>query len=108
MKITIEISKRVAKHIASPHTFYDSCSEVEEVMKKVQEKVDKALAQQKSKHTKKCEICRERKAKIIFIHTKSPNIRTLYVCEECDINLLTQYYNMKNEEVEKYLREVRE
>ena len=41
MKITIDIGKRTADHIKSPHTFYDSCGEVEIVMKKVQREVDK-------------------------------------------------------------------
>lgn len=43
MEITIKISKKVAKHIQSPHTFYDGCLEEQTVMLKVQKQVDKVL-----------------------------------------------------------------
>ncbi len=41
MRIAINLSKDEANHIKSPHTFYDSCSEVESIMRKVQGEVDK-------------------------------------------------------------------
>ena len=41
MRITIDISKRDAAHITSPHTFFDCCSEVERIMNKVQKEADK-------------------------------------------------------------------
>jgi len=41
MKITINIGKRTAEHISSPHTFYNCCRETEIVMKKIQKEVDK-------------------------------------------------------------------
>lgn len=43
MKIEIEINKKVAKHLASPHTFYDGCEEENTVMRKVQKEIDKKL-----------------------------------------------------------------
>ena len=43
MKIEINISKKIANHIRSPHTFYDCCSEAEEVLKKVQKQIDKVF-----------------------------------------------------------------
>ena len=52
----------------------------------------------------KCEICKEREGKITFIHTLS-NLQTFLVCEECDINLLTQFYGLENNEVEKFLED---
>jgi len=53
---------------------------------------------------KKCEICKEREAKILFIHTNAPKTQTFNLCEECKINFLTQLYDLENKEVEKYLR----
>lgn len=49
MKITINIGKRTAKHIAFPHTFYDGCGETEIVMKKVQKEIDKVLSKTRPK-----------------------------------------------------------
>jgi hypothetical protein len=43
MKITININQKTAKHISSPHTFYDCCFEIEQVMLKIQHKVDSIL-----------------------------------------------------------------
>ena len=43
MKIEINISKKTANHIKSPHTFYDCCSEAEEILKKVQKQIDKKI-----------------------------------------------------------------
>ena len=43
MKIEINISKKIANHIRSPHTFYDCCSEAEEVLKKVQKQIDRKI-----------------------------------------------------------------
>ena len=52
-----------------------------------------------------CEICKEREGKITFIHILSNPIQTFLVCEECDINLLTQFYGLENNEAEKFLKE---
>ena len=41
MKITIKISKKTAEHFLPYHTFIDSCSQTEEVMKKVQKEIKK-------------------------------------------------------------------
>ena len=41
MKITINLSKKEIKHIKGTHTFYDCCSRVEDIMKKVQKEVNK-------------------------------------------------------------------
>jgi len=43
MEIKINISKKTAKHFIPYHTFYDSCGQVEEVMKKVQKEIKKQL-----------------------------------------------------------------
>jgi len=64
----------------------------------------------------KCEICKEREGKTIFIHTltnpSKPHFlwkpQSIFVCYECEINLLTQFYGLKNYEVEdaiKFLKE---
>lgn len=45
MEIKIKISKRLAEHPSYPHTFYDCCSEAEEVLIKVQ----KAIEEENSK-----------------------------------------------------------
>ncbi len=50
MKITINISKKTAKHIRSPHSFMNECSEACDVLYEVQRKVNLILA--KRKHTK--------------------------------------------------------
>jgi hypothetical protein len=41
MKIRIDITKEEAEHLQSPHTFYDECVPVGNVMKKVQKEIDK-------------------------------------------------------------------
>ena len=38
VKVTIEISKQEAEHLKD-HTFYDSCDEVDEIMRRIQKKV---------------------------------------------------------------------
>lgn len=43
MKITITLNKYESQHLRSPHTFYDSCYEGEEVLKKVQRAIDKCF-----------------------------------------------------------------
>lgn len=50
MKITIEITNKMAKHLQSPHTFYDSCGEADDCLRLVQKQIDKKL---KSKKVKK-------------------------------------------------------
>ena len=49
MKIEINISKTTAEHIRSPHTFYDCCSEAEEVLQKVQKQINRKIEKNKSK-----------------------------------------------------------
>jgi len=46
-----------------------------------------------------CEICKERKAETLFIHTLSKPIQSFYVCEECVINFLAQFYGVENDEI---------
>ena len=41
MKITINISKKVAEHLRSPHTFTDECGEGCDVLYKVQKEIDR-------------------------------------------------------------------
>ena len=41
MKITIDLTKKEAKHIKGNHTFYDCCSKVEGIMKKVKKEINK-------------------------------------------------------------------
>ena len=41
MKVTININKKTAKHLESPHTFHDECGEACEVLYKVQKEIDK-------------------------------------------------------------------
>jgi len=43
MKITINITKKEAEHLKSPHTFYDSCGEADDCLRKVQKEIDKIL-----------------------------------------------------------------
>ena len=43
MEITIKISRKLAKHISSPHTFWDGCEEEQMIMEKVQKEIDKKL-----------------------------------------------------------------
>ena len=47
----------------------------------------------------KCEICKERKAKTLFIHTLSNPIQDFLLCEECVLNFLAQFYNVENNEL---------
>lgn len=41
MEITIKINKKTAKHLESPHTFFDECQEACDVLYKVQKEIDK-------------------------------------------------------------------
>ena len=43
MRITIEITKKEAKHLASPHSFMDECQYACDVLYKIQKKVNKKL-----------------------------------------------------------------
>ncbi len=43
IKIKIEISERTARHLQSPHTFYNECGEACNVLIKVQKEIDKKL-----------------------------------------------------------------
>ncbi len=52
IKVTIEISRKIANHIRSPHTFCDGCGESETVLNKVQAEVDKALQKPTRRHKK--------------------------------------------------------
>jgi len=47
----------------------------------------------------KCEICKEREAETLFIHTLSKPIQDFLLCEECVINFLTQFYDVENDEI---------
>lgn len=40
MKITINITDKTAKHLQSPHTFFDECNEACEVLYKVQKQIN--------------------------------------------------------------------
>lgn len=45
MKITIDVTKKEADHLQSPHTFYDSCEEADAILVKVQKQIDIKLKQ---------------------------------------------------------------
>jgi len=53
----------------------------------------------------KCDICKERKFKIIFFHTLEYPIVVYRVCFECEVNLMIQYYGLLNKEVEEFIDE---
>lgn len=65
MRIEINMSKKTAQHIRSPHTFYDCCGEVEEVMLKVQKEIDKR-SEKKIKVPKKASFKTKDGGKIVF------------------------------------------
>ena len=52
MKIIINISRREALHLRSPHTFYDSCGEADDVLRKVQKEIDKKVPKYTPRLTK--------------------------------------------------------
>ena len=43
MKITISISRKDMKHLASPHTFYDECETACIQLRKLQKEINKKL-----------------------------------------------------------------
>ena len=47
MKITINISKKEMKHLASPHTFYNECEIACIQLRKLQKKIDQYLNKNK-------------------------------------------------------------
>lgn len=49
MKIEINLTKREYNHILPTHDFYDCCSEVSDIMKKVQNAVVKKLKEKEKK-----------------------------------------------------------
>ena len=49
MKITIRLNRKDANHLASPHTFYDSCGAADDCLRKVQREVDKQKKEARTK-----------------------------------------------------------
>ena len=41
MKIEIRLNSKEARHLQSPHTFYDECEPACDVLRKVQKEIDK-------------------------------------------------------------------
>lgn len=52
MKFKIEISRRDALHIRSPHTFEDCCYEADNVLRAVQKEIDKIMPERSKRMTK--------------------------------------------------------
>jgi len=51
MEIKINLSLKDAKHLATPHSFYDCCSQADNCLRLVQRQIDKKLkAKQRRKH----------------------------------------------------------
>lgn len=52
MEIKIKLTKHEVAHLASPHTFYDSCGEADDVLRKIQKEIDKKYTPPKRRMNK--------------------------------------------------------
>ena len=55
MKITININKKTAEHLSSPHMFTDECSFGCDVLYKVQKEINKFKQKKKANFRKRCQ-----------------------------------------------------